>query len=130
MKKNWEIAEDIVAKFVSGKRTPGSGNKGIRGDVRTSNFKLVEVKQTDTSVLTIQYEWLIELEGYELTNDVCLAIFFGLTGYVYYPIGGKPEEVQWSTKDLRKDNLPKYIYTKKQIWELDELDSLKQWAKI
>jgi len=88
---------------------------------------LVEVKQTNSETLTLQYNWFRILETYELDHEVALAIFFFKDGYVYYPIGGQKTTQEWSTREVKHDSLPQFIETPKQTWELYPLDSLKTW---
>jgi hypothetical protein len=56
-KKNWEKAEIGIARAINGKRTPGSGNGFLEGDISTKNM-LVEVKETSRPFLTFRLSWL------------------------------------------------------------------------
>jgi len=123
--KNWEKAEEKVKELIKGKRTPGSGNKYILGDVRAPG-KVVEVKQTDSDSMNLQYEWFEGLEELATEDEVALAIFFGLVGFVYYPVGGEDGK-RWVTKKVSIRELPKQVQTVRQTWELDYLDSLRHW---
>lgn len=127
MKPDWQKAEDKVARLIGGSITPGSGNKHTRGDAINKNKRVVEVKQTSKPNMTIQKKWLDTLESLEGDYEVALAIFFGQTGYVYYPIGGSPSDTKWSTLSVKENELPPVIKSSKQTWELDHIDSLKDW---
>jgi hypothetical protein len=127
-KKNWIRAEERVANLIGGKRTPGSGNKHIRSDVTKGNYS-VEVKQTDSDKLTVHKEWLEELETFT-NKECCIALFIGLYGVVYYPMGYKSnnEMTNWKTKTVAIGSFPDFLHTNKQIWEFDYIDSLKNWV--
>lgn len=128
--KNWEKAEQIVARHIGGRRTPGSGNRYIRGDVKAPGRR-VEVKQTDTGAMSIEREWLEDLEAIEAREgvEVAFAVFFGLAGYAYYPTGSKGPYVPWQQRRAAPDSMPETLETARQTWELDEIGSLKEWAK-
>jgi Holliday junction resolvase len=124
--KDWEKAEEIVAKSLGGRRTPGSGNKGLRGDVRKPGY-LVEVKQTSKDVLTIKAEWLDELLMLSNKSEVAIAIFFDLHGYVYFLDSKVTNSEVWSTKAFRENTLPDSFNYLGHIWELGSIEDLKEW---
>lgn len=128
MEADWIAAERIVARMTGGRRTPGSGNQGIRGDItiRGSDV-LIEVKQTSLDYLTLQYEWLEELEFFSTKREVLLVIFFELRGYVYYYAGKPSENIKpWSTKRLYEDKLPEVILCLSSMWALTSLEFLRE----
>ena len=128
--KDWEKAEQIICSLTGGKRTPGSGNKGIKGDVRIRGVSsLIECKQTAGDTMTLQYAWIKELEGFSTKFDVVLVIFFGLRGYVYWHVGpGEPGD-PWVTRTLHEEDLPRRFTTNRSAWELDDLESLRELKK-
>lgn len=53
LKKDWEIFEEDVAKFVGGKRQAGSGGPVMcKGDIKSEDY-LVECKQTSSDFYTL-----------------------------------------------------------------------------
>lgn len=62
----WEILEKNIAKNINGKITPGSGNKGVKGDVQNSAF-IIEAKWRSSQnsegrcYIDLQAEWLTKL---------------------------------------------------------------------
>lgn len=92
--------ETRIAKLSSGKRTPGSGNKGIKGDVRAGNF-LFEAKYRSSSngkgsYIDVQREWLIILlkEAKDAGKVPVLVIDIGIKGTCY---------MKWSPLDKSYD---------------------------
>jgi hypothetical protein len=128
---DWEIAEDLVRVAVGGERTPGSGNKSIKGDVRVrKDGWMFEVKQTSKTKLSIQRKWFTKLELFKDTNDICLVIFFGNQGYPYYfEYGGVENYVTWENTSVTEDSLPKILYTPNGQWVLDDWNSLYDLKK-
>lgn len=123
--KNWEKAEEIVRRLCGGRRTPGSGNKGLKGDIQIrSSSWMIEVKQTDSNTLTLQADWFHELEKERARYDVALAIFFELRGYVYWQEGIPQEPRSWRTMNVKEDNLPMVINLEKTRWTLAPIETL------
>lgn len=126
--KDWVQAEEIVKRLCGGRRTPGSGNKGQKGDVRLRGSGwMLEVKQTQYDWMDIEYEWLRQLENEQSKHDLAIVLFFGLRGYVYWhvgpPVGSPPK---WSTRRIKECDLPAEIETPKSRWALDGLESLRE----
>lgn len=125
--KNWERAEEIVRKLCGGRRTPGSGNKGLKGDVQIwASSWMLEVKQTDSDVLTLQADWFHELEKERARYDVALVIFFELRGYVYWQEGLPSEPKTWRTMNVSEEDLPPVIDLEKTRWVLAPISTLKE----
>ena len=125
--KEWKSAELIVKSKLPGSRiTPGSGNQRIRGDVIAPG-KVVEVKQTEKDHITVQGEWFSTLLLQSTTKDIALALFFGLTGVIYYYQGLIKNTSVWHTKEVHLDNLPATITFNNSLWVLNTLDSLSEW---
>jgi len=55
--KTWERAERKIAVGVRGRRTPGSGNGNIKGDVITREW-CIEVKETSRQPMIFHFNWL------------------------------------------------------------------------
>lgn len=113
--KDWERAEKEVARLLGGTLTPGSGNKGIKGDIRvgkkTFNNWHIEVKQTAGDKISLKASWLLTLEQESLTKDVALVISFGLRLYVYiisYDLH-TTDKTSWGSMTIQENNLPDYI---------------------
>lgn len=124
---DWAEAERIVQQMSGGVITPGSGNQRIKGDVRVGSHTSIEVKQTGKKKLTIQREWLEKMERETPNLDLILAVFFELRGYCYWLTGphGLPDP-EWRSLTVGEDNLPLYLYTKKNAWCLERLQSLRE----
>ena len=124
--KDWEKAEAIVAKAIGGRRTPGSGNQYILGDVRAPG-KVVEVKQTKNPAITIDSDWLDELLALSKRDEVALAIFFELRCHVYFYETDVDEEDIWRTKLVKENEMPETIVYKDTLWRLGNIEDLKNW---
>jgi hypothetical protein len=124
--KDWEDAEERVAALIKGKRTPGSGNHYIKGDVRAPG-KLVEVKQTAAQSFTIKSVWFDELIKESKKLEVAFVVFFELAGHVYYLDSFNGPDEEWKSKKISSDNLPQTIYYKKSVWNLDTIQTLRDW---
>ena len=123
MKPYWEQCEDYVCKLIKGKRTPGSGNKSVKGDVRNHSL-CIEVKSTITKKITIEKEWLLNLEKEMGSMDVALVVFFpNFEGCAYIPTTSYMD-TNWKTISVNKDNLPLSLTTEKYIWTRISLDEL------
>jgi len=127
--KNWEKAESVVADYLKGYRVSGSGNKGTRGDVRKKGY-VVEVKQTDRNLISFKDEWMRELVKLSSRDEVAIALFFDLRGYIYFYDGidfTLDETIPWKTKDFTEENLPETFYWGKYRWSLGTLQDLRHW---
>lgn len=62
MKKKFQIHEKRDSKNFSGKMTPGSGSKSIKGDVQTDDL-LIECKCTEKSQYILKKEVLQKLKS-------------------------------------------------------------------
>lgn len=132
MKKqeDWKTAEDIVKNLTGGKKTPGSGNKNIKGDVRIKmSLGIVEVKQTSKDYIDLQNKWFTSLEKFASTSEIVLVVFFQLRGYPYYFYGKSSTPETWSSKRVKEDSLPTEIHTKSGKWILEDLSSLRAFKK-
>lgn len=129
MMEAWEAAEITVERLTGGRRTPGSGNGPIKGDVRTANW-IFEVKQTSQPQMTFESDWLRQLLLHKTRKSLAICLFFGYTGFVYYysrDNGG--EGTGWATRTLTSDNLPETIVYDGTVWELDSIESLRRICK-
>jgi hypothetical protein len=123
----WKKAERIVRGLVKNAYlTPGSGSKGLQGDVRAFG-KIIEVKQTSKPYMDIKRDWLLKLEQFAKTHELALAVFFDMRGYVYYCSSKSPAPVSWRTCRAWEANLPETLCTDDYVWELDSIHSLKFW---
>lgn len=125
--ENWKKAEKIVQRIVRGNLTPGSGNKGIKGDIQSKDrLWKIEVKQTDKPKIAIQRGWFDSLEKFAFKQEVALAVFVGLQGKVYWHAGFelRPLDHDWSVKSYTLDELPEVLYGKNSKWELISLSEL------
>jgi Holliday junction resolvase len=76
--KTWEKAEQKVAQKTGGKRSPGSGNGRIKGDVNSKRL-CIEVKETSKKYMTFHTDWLAKIleEANRQYKIPVLAIEFG-----------------------------------------------------
>lgn len=70
-------AEDQAAKRLKGKLSPGSGNKGVKGDYTVGKFK-IENKATVKDSISLKMDWLLKIkrESIEVSDIPALAIQF------------------------------------------------------
>lgn len=119
--KDWEKAERIVQRATGGRRTPGSGNKGLQGDLIADNH-YIEVKQTSKGSMSLNISWFETCEKNFHKKDydgAILAIFFKLKGYCYFLDHTRSEDEpfkKWTSKKVMEDELPDTILTKKYVW--------------
>jgi len=73
MQKPWQEFEDFIAKALSGKKTPGSGNRRIKGDIAGNRF-LVECKSTESEFMDVNTEWFSKIKEACLENGTYTAI--------------------------------------------------------
>lgn len=124
-REKWEKAEELVRNLTGGWRTPGSGNKRLKGDVRVGNSDWVlEVKQTAKSSISIQAQWFRNLLREAGKAEVGLVIFFDLRGY-WYEFVGRGSGEPWESKIVHEDSLPEQIHFRGTLWELRELVDLR-----
>lgn len=78
MIKNWERTEKNIARKTDGKRTPGSGNSYMKGDISTTNL-LIECKETSQDKMIIQIDWFANIfkQSRDREKTPCLALEFG-----------------------------------------------------
>lgn len=126
--KDWETAQYMVAQQVGGKITPGSGNGRQKGDVINDEW-MFEVKQTDKKQMTVKRTWFNKIIKQAKDKNPCFVIFFELRGYPYILESSSIafSEPDWSTCNLKEDDLPQYIISHKtQIWKLISWTQLKE----
>jgi hypothetical protein len=125
---DWEIAENIAAKLLKGsKRVVGSGNKLQKGDV-ISPTTVIEVKQTNNTEITLQYDWFRKLEKRAVEIDYqVLAITFYNRQYYYVldSVAYEEESSQWTTKKVSENALPEVICTLGWKWTLEDAEFIK-----
>lgn len=128
---DWEIAENMVAKATGGTKTPGSGNKNVKGDVRLRNEGwMFEVKQTSKGTISVVQTWFRKLEVFRSSSDLCLVLFFELRGYPYYFRNFKHEyPTDWKSCKVAEEDLPEAFYTTNGIWEKDDWSSLYELSE-
>lgn len=126
--KDWEIAESIVKRKVSGKRTVGSGNKGQRGDVVTSTH-VFEVKQTNKEKITIKKSWFTDIESYAKNKEPGVILVIGLqaTAYLVDSSNLESKNLDWKSISRGINDLPELIYTEKNIWKKVSMTDLKEY---
>lgn len=114
----WEQAERLVKQATGGRYTPGSGNKGTKGDVTVGYEWMLEVKQTSKNHMDLKRLWFDKLETYYTSKSLGLILFFGLTGYPYIFRYSNQSKSDWKSLRVTEDNLPETICTDKGSWEL------------
>ena len=122
----WEKCEDFVRKTTGGRRTPGSGNKSIKGDVIVPGYTL-EVKSTINQEINLEFNWLVKLEKEYPKTDPLLIVFFGDGDYYIWLLSNKKKLVTpWITKKITPDNIPEMLEGPEFLWELQDKDILKE----
>lgn len=126
---DWERAQDILAKAVGGKVTPGSGNGRLKGDVVKDNL-IFEVKQTSKLSMSVRRFWLNKLlNESKRRKDAIFVIFFELRGYAYCHTTCSEVDVAlytWETKSINESDLPNCLYSSaKDRWVLTQWTDLK-----
>lgn len=126
----WEECENYVRKITGGRRTPGSGNKNIKGDIILPGFTF-EVKSTIHQEINIEFNWLVKLEKEYPKTQPILVVFFGNGDYQVWMLEGlipsdSPPLDDWVTKKITPNNLPEILYGPKFYWTLQDRDILKE----
>lgn len=105
--KNWERVEKIVANLIGGKRTPGSGNGHIKGDIVRDDI-MIECKTTINDKIQLQRDWFEELEKYISKKEVFLVAQFGTKIIVFEPYELSTKCRPWKTITMDEEALTKY----------------------
>ena len=104
MIKNWERVEKIVANLIGGKRTPGSGNGHVKGDIVSGQY-MIECKTTIKDAIQVQCDWFQELETYIGKKEVLLVVGFKDRIVAFEPLEKNPNCRAWRTWTLDEDRL-------------------------
>ena len=123
----WRKTEHIIKNLTGGDLTPGSGNKRTQGDVVAGQWT-IEVKSTVNKYIDLEAKWFRKLNALASSKMVCLAIFFNLQGFVYFP-GNRKQGKDWVTLRVWPDTLPTELIIDGVAWELGDLAELKGIAK-
>jgi hypothetical protein len=122
----WEICEKTVRNLTGGRRTPGSGNKSIKGDVIVPGYT-IEVKSTIKQEINLEYNWLVKLEKEYPKTTPLLVVFFGDGDYYIWMLNNRHDsKPDWITKKIDPDNIPETLIGVDYFWELQERDILKE----
>lgn len=125
----WKQLEEMICRGTQGKRTPGSGNGRLKGDIIAVDLEGliwgIEAKDSQQNSFTLAMEWFEELvrdcgEQYELA----LVIRWGKVSrvYVYDSVPGVLPD-GWRTRCVRDmDELPATVFTANGKWTLTHLD--------
>lgn len=125
MKKSWESLEELIAKNIRGKRTPGSGNGRVKGDIIATDLEGlewgIEAKDTEQTTLVLQYKWFTELERDCKNRDgLALIIRYGRDIKVYTGTECREDckfPTVWRTKNISSmEDFPPTVYTKYYRW--------------
>jgi len=83
--KNWERAEAKIARGIGGKRSPGSGNGSIEGDVK-NKILCVECKETSKEFMVLHINWFVKIVDESTRNNriPVLAVEFGNGTQIYF----------------------------------------------
>lgn len=129
MSENWKKAERLVSGILGGRLTPGSGNKGLKGDVYIpgSSRWMVEVKSTESDSMSVHRNWLEKLTLEGGTRELALVVAMGLRLYVYINEETRTgPEPSWKTRVVREP-LPETLESSKFVWRLIETD---EWRRL
>jgi hypothetical protein len=94
--KPWEAFEEYTANIIGGKRTGGSGNGNLKGDIRSPEL-LVECKETSQPYMTVTMGWFdkITAEARTCGKIPVLGLEFGDRSRIYLVLEndfpGKPD---------------------------------------
>lgn len=114
----WEQAQNIVAKNVLGKVTPGSGNGRVKGDIVKEGI-VIEVKQTCKESYSLSRKTLNKLMVQAKKNRSIFVVVFQLRPYAYLLEPSSEEYNDWKSMTLTENNLPSEIYTSVETrWRL------------
>lgn len=124
--KDWERAQEILAKAVGGKVTPGSGNGRVKGDV-VKDGVVFEVKQTCKTSMSIQRFWFNKLVREAKGREAVFVAFFELRGNAYIKENCNHSELcSWKSLTIHEDSLPEAIYSAPGVkWVLIPWTELK-----
>jgi hypothetical protein len=124
--KDWETAQELLAKMVGGKVTPGSGNGRLKGDV-TKEGLVFEVKQTQKLSLSIRRKWLSKLKKQAKSDLPIFVLFFQLRCYAYVlELEEHSENIEWESKLLKENELPERLYSGEKVqWILTPWTQLR-----
>jgi len=113
----WSQFERELRVYLGGKGTPGSGNKGVKGDVRLPGV-CIEAKQTDKDSIYLQSDWFSKLEELYLKQNleiVALALCVNNAVYVYYLDSNQKGKTNKSS--TVGPEFPEVWYTGKYKWK-------------
>lgn len=124
MLANWEKIEKIIANLIGGKRTPGSGNGHIKGDIVQGDW-MIECKSTIKDKISLCQDWFQTLEKYIGSKEVLLVVSIQEKIVVFEPDShlslckdlGKPWKTQTLKKTEAKDGM---IQGDQWIWRCHE----------
>lgn len=127
--ETWQDAEHYVGSLIKGKRTPGSGAKRIKGDVRVGKRWIIEVKHTTKTSMTVNRDWLDKLEREQDSGEIALAVAFKDSIHFYVQDTGPLELPVWKSVLVRPEEMPNELTSTTFIYRYYDEHTFKQLVR-